>query len=142
MLYEYVIIIGHGRLGSKLANHLSSQGSSVVVVDKEEQAFEKLSLEFSGFKITGDAAELSVLREANIDQADCLLAVTDQDNLNLMVAQVAKVIFKVPKVMARIFDPSREAVYRQFGIETISPTNLSATAFLAALKSAPETTSE
>jgi trk system potassium uptake protein TrkA len=134
LTYEYIIIVGYGRLGSLLANRLSSQGSSVVVIDKKETAFDKLSLEFSGFKIVGDAAELDVLRQAKIDKADCLLAVTNQDNLNLMVAQVARNIFHVPKVMARVFDPAREAVYRQFGIETISPTKLSADAFLNALQ--------
>lgn len=132
--YEYVIIVGYGRLGSLLAGRLSSLGSSVVVIDQTETAFDKLALEFSGFKITGDAAELDVLRQAKIDKADCLLAVTNQDNLNLMVAQVAKTIFHVPKVMARVYDPAREAVYSQFGIETISPTRLSADAFLTALQ--------
>lgn len=132
--YEYIIVVGYGRLGVLLANHLSRMGSSVVVIDNKETAFDKTYLEFSGFKIVGDAAEMEVLRQAKIDKADCLLAVTNQDNLNLMVAQVAKTIFNVPKVMARVFDPSRETIYRQFGIETISSTNLSAKAFLDTLQ--------
>jgi len=135
--YEYIIIVGYGRLGSLLADRLSSSGSSVVVIDQKETVFDKPALEFSGFKITGNAAELAVLRQAKIDKADCLLATTNQDNLNLMIAQVAKVVFHVPKVLARVFDPSREALYRQFGIETISPTNLSAELFLKTLL-APE----
>jgi trk system potassium uptake protein TrkA len=135
--HEYIIIVGYGRLGSLLADRLSSSGSNVVVIDQKETAFDKPALEFSGFKITGNAAELAVLRQAKIDKADCLLATTNQDNLNLMIAQVAKVVFHVPKVLARVFDPSREALYRQFGIETISPTNLSAELFLKTLQ-APE----
>lgn len=131
--YEYIIIVGHGRLGALLAGRLSSLGRSVVVIDHQETAFDKGAPSFSGFKITGDAAELDVLRQAKIDKADCLLAITNQDNLNLMVAQVAKTVFQVPKVMARVFDPAREVVYRRFGIETISPTQLSADAFLTAL---------
>ena len=67
---------------------------------------------------------------------DCVLAVTRKDNVNLMVAQVAKVVYKVPKVIARVYDPEREEVYSQFGIETISPTSLTAKAFLRALSSA------
>lgn len=131
---QYVIVVGCGRLGSLLANRLSSLGGSVVVIDREEAAFENLSTEFSGFRVTGDAAELAVLRQAGIDKTECLLAITSHDNVNLMVAQVAQTVFDVPQVMARINDPSREAVYREFGIETICPTNLSAAAFLSALR--------
>lgn len=131
---QYVIVVGCGRLGSLLANRLSSLGSSVVVIDREEATFENLSTEFSGFRVTGDAAELAVLRQARIDKAECLLAITSHDNVNLMVAQVAQTVFDVPQVIARVNDPSREAVYREFGIETICPTNLSAAAFLSALR--------
>jgi trk system potassium uptake protein TrkA len=138
LAYQYIIIVGCGRLGSMLANQLSSLGSSVVVVDRDEGAFHNLSVEFSGFQVTGDAAEMAVLRQAKIDEADCLLAITRQDNVNLMVAQVAKTVFGVPKVIARVFDPAREQVYRRFGIETISPTKLSAEMFLKALRSEPE----
>lgn len=136
--HQYVIIIGCGRLGSMLANQLSSLGSSVVVIDREESAFGNLSTEFSGFLVTGDAAELDVLRRARIDRADCLLAITQYDNVNLMVAQVAQTIFQVTKVIARVSNPSREGVYDQFGIETICPTTLSAEAFLSALGNQPE----
>jgi trk system potassium uptake protein TrkA len=116
-----------------MASRLSSLGRSVVVIDRDPAAFENLSVEFSGFQVAGDAAELDVLRQARIDRAQWLLAVTSYDNLNLMVAQAAQAVFGVPQVMARVNDPSREAMYREFGIETISPTKLSAAAFLSAL---------
>lgn len=135
---QYVIVVGCGRLGALLASQLSSLGSSVVVIDREQAAFENLSTDFSGFRVAGDAAELDVLRQARIDRVQCLLAVTSYDNLNLMVAQVAQTVFGVPKVMARVNNPSREAVYREFGIETICPTTLSAAAFLSALGSPGE----
>jgi len=135
--YRYIVIVGCGRLGSILANHLSRQGRNVVVVDRDEAAFKNLSAEFSGFQVTGDAAELAVLRRAGIEEADCLLAVTRHDNVNLMVAQVARTVFGVLKVIARVFDPSRQAVYDQFGIETICPTLLSADTFLAVLDQGP-----
>ncbi len=136
--YQYVVVVGCGRLGSMLANRLSRLGSSVVVVDRDEGAFKNLSTEFSGFRVTGDAAELAVLRRAGIDKADCLLAVTRHDNVNLMAAQVAHTVFGVSKVIARVFDPSREQVYRQLDVETISPTQLTADAFLTALQGRPE----
>lgn len=133
-----ILIVGCGRLGSILANQLSRRGRSVVVVDRDGSAFDNLSTEFSGFRVTGDAAELAVLREAGIGQADCLLAVTRHDNVNLMVAQVGKVVFGIPKVVARVFDPSRVALYHEFGIETICPTQTAAEMFLRTLRAETE----
>ena len=126
----YIVIVGCGRLGGALANQLNVHGHAVVVVDRQETAFDKLAVDFSGFKIIGDAIELHVLQEAKTSKADYLFATTTEDSTNLMVAQVARVIFSVPRVVARVFDPLREEVYRDFGIETISPTKLSAQAFL------------
>lgn len=130
---HYIVIVGCGRLGSTLANNLSAQGNRLVVIDQKEAAFDKLSTEFSGYQIVGDAVELSILRQAKPDKADYLFATTTQDNINLMVAQVAKVVFKVPKVVARVYDPARETIYGEFGIETISPTQLSVEAFMQIL---------
>jgi trk system potassium uptake protein TrkA len=135
---QYVIIVGCGRLGASLANQLSSLGSDVVIIDDDERAFRYLSTEFSGFQIVGNAAELAVLRQAKIEKADCLLAITRHDNVNLMVAQVAKTVFRVPKVVARVYDPNRERVYGQFGIDTICPTRLTAEAFMGRLRDEPE----
>ena len=135
---QYVIIVGCGRLGASLANRLSSMGSDVVIIDDDEGAFRYLSTEFSGFQIVGNAAELAVLRQAKIEKADCLLAITRYDNVNLMVAQVAKTVFRVPKVVARVYDPNREQVYGQFGIDTICPTRLTADVFLDRLRDEPE----
>ncbi|MDJ0703605.1 MAG: TrkA family potassium uptake protein [Leptolyngbyaceae cyanobacterium MO_188.B28] len=133
---QYVVVVGCGRLGSILASRLSGQGHSVVVIDWQESTFNHLATEFSGFQIVGDASELAILRQAKTDKADCLLAVTGEDNLNLMVAQVAQVVFKVKTVLARVLDPEREHIYREFGIATISPTDLSADAFLQAFREA------
>ena len=132
---QYIVVVGCGRLGSILACRLSSHGNSVVVIDPYESSFNNLNSEFSGFQIVGDASELAVLRSAKADKADCLLAVTDKDNVNLMVAQIAKNIFQIPTVLARVFDPAREKIYRDFGIATISPTQLSADAFITNLSS-------
>lgn len=133
---QYIVVVGCGRLGSILANRLSSEGHSIVVIDQDEQHFSKLSTAFSGFRIVGDAVESAILKHAKTDQADCFFAVTDQDNINLMVAQIAKEIFQVPKVLARVYDPAREQSYQKLGITTISPTQLSAQAFLESLQPA------
>jgi trk system potassium uptake protein TrkA len=127
---KHIVIVGCGRLGGTLANHLSATGHRVVVIDRKETAFDKLSVEFSGFRLQGDASELHILREAHTEKADYLYATTTADNLNLMVAQVAKTVFGVERVVARVFDPGREALYRDFGIDTISPVQLAAQAFL------------
>lgn len=126
----YIVIAGCGRLGSSLANELSGQGHAIVVIDRVEDRFNNLTIRFSGFRIVGDAVEQDVLRRAKLDQADCFLATTNTDNVNLMLAQVAKNIFRVPLVIARIYDPLREPVYQRLGIQTICPTRLSVQAFL------------
>lgn len=131
---EYIIIVGCGRLGGSLANQLSREGHQIVVIDRREAAFDKLSADFSGFRLMGDASEVAVLRQANIERATTLFAATTQDNLNLMVAQIAKTFFHVPHVVARVFDPLREQIYGEFGIDTVSPVKLSAEAFLSVLK--------
>ncbi|MGQ9908718.1 MAG: potassium channel family protein [Candidatus Flexifilum sp.] len=130
---QHIVIVGCGRLGGALANRLSKSGHRIVVIDQKEAAFDKLSNDFSGYKLIGDAVELHVLREARVDLADYLFATTTSDNTNLMVAQVARTVFNVPRVVARVFDPPREEIYRGFGIETISPTVLSTEAFLKVL---------
>lgn len=135
---SYIVVVGCGRLGSILASRLSGQGNSVVAIDCNEKNFSSLSSEFSGFQVTGDAVELAVLEQAKTNQADCLFAVTDQDNINLMVAQVAKTIFDVPEVLARVYDPKKEELYRELGITTISPTHLSVDTFLQAFNQSPE----
>ncbi len=129
----FIVIVGCGRLGSHLANHLSRAGHGVVVIDTDEQAFGNLSSEYSGFRIEGDATEFAVLKQAKVDKADLVLATTRRDNINLLVAQVARTAFGVPRVLARVFEPRREAVYRCLGVETICPTSVAAELFLKSI---------
>jgi trk system potassium uptake protein TrkA len=129
----YIVIVGCGRLGSHLANSLSRDGNAVVVIDRVEKALNDLSLDFSGFRINGDATHMAVLKEAKLKNSDVLIATTHEDNVNLMVAQVAKTIFHVPQVLARVFDPKREEVYTQLGIDTICPTSVAADMFFRAI---------
>lgn len=129
----FIVVVGCGRLGSLLANGLSGRGHSVVVVDRRPEAFDDLNSEFSGFKVVGDAVESETLRKARAADADCLIAAAEEDNVNLMVAQVAKEVFQVHRVMARVAEPARELAYRQFNIETVSPTSLAGEYVLGSL---------
>jgi trk system potassium uptake protein TrkA len=106
-----------------------------VVIDKNDSTFEDLSSEFSGFRVLGDATQVAILREVKLKNADVFFATTHEDNVNLMVAQVAKKIFDVPHVLARVFDPRREKIFDQLGIETICPTSVAAEMFLMAVAS-------
>jgi trk system potassium uptake protein len=138
----YIVIVGCGRLGSHLANQLSRVGHSVVVIDSNEETFDDLSPDFSGFRIVGDATQIAVLKEAKLKQADVFFATTHDDNTNLMVAQIACKLFNVAHVLARVFDPRREEVYDQLGIETICPTSVAAEMFLMAVASGRVTKGE
>lgn len=122
----YSIIVGCGRLGANLANTLSDEGQDVLVIDQDKSSFRKLSLSFGGLTLEGDGTDFDVLQEAQIDQADVVVVVTNNDNANVMIAQIAHEIFHVKRVIARLYDPERECVYREFGIDTICPALLSA----------------
>ncbi|RJP26180.1 MAG: TrkA family potassium uptake protein [Candidatus Abyssobacteria bacterium SURF_5] len=125
----YALIVGCGRLGSRLANQLSRAGHNVVVVDRVKEAFNLLSAEFSGFQVTGDASDQEVLKEAKIQEADLLAAVTDDDNVNLLIAQCARELYHVPKVLARVGDPLKGAIFQEMGLHILCPTTISADAF-------------
>jgi len=120
----YVIIVGCGRVGSELAKLLSAEGYNVVVIDKSSASFERLGGTFNGLTMVGNGFDLELLRQAGIEKADAFCAVTNGDNTNLISSQVAKKIFKVPKVIARIYDPLRAHIYADLGLDIISGTVL------------------
>jgi len=117
----YVVIAGCGAVGGRIAGHLSSMGHSVVVIDRDEKAFNNLPWEYSGFKIRGDVAEIENLKMAKLKNADAFLALTDDDNTNFMVTQVAKKIYNVPMVLARVNDPSNLKLFEEAGVLVVSP---------------------
>lgn len=121
----YLIVIGCGKVGSGLATLMSQEGHDVVIVDNDPKQMEKMDPDFTGMKIIGVPIDQDVLKRAGIEQADALAAVTPDDNVNIMSCQIAKELYKVKKVIARIYNPSREFVFHQFGLDTICPTNLS-----------------
>jgi trk system potassium uptake protein TrkA len=127
----YIVVIGCGRLGADLANRFSRSGDSVVVIDSDPQAFGALSQSYGGFRVEGDATELAVLKQAKANKADLLVAATGTDNVNLMVAQVTKSEWEIPKVLARVHDPGRGAVFQELGVDTICPTLAAVDLFLA-----------
>lgn len=120
----HIIIIGCGKVGAKFAHVLSEEGHDIVIVDNDRNAFKALDPDFNGITIAGVPIDQDVLKQAGIETCDALAAVTPDDNINIMACQVAKHIFKVPRVIARIYNPSREHVFHQFGLETICPTNI------------------
>ncbi len=117
-----------------MANNLSRQGKSVIVIDSDESSFNSLTTDFSGFQIQGDATQLEVLKKAKVEKADLILVLTGDDNINLATAQVARHYFKVPNTIARVFDPRREPIFQQLGIKTICPTRLSVDVLLEQIK--------
>ncbi len=121
----YTIIIGCGRLGANLANALSNEGENVLIMDENRDSFRRLASNFGGLSVVGDGTDLDMLREAQIRQASAVIAVTNDDNTNIMIAQIARDIFHVRRVIARLYDPERETVYQEFGIDTICPSVLS-----------------
>ena len=123
---SYTVIIGCGRLGANLANTLSEEGENVLILDKEKESFRKLSSSFGGLAVEGNGTELDTLKAADVQRADTVVAVTNNDNVNIMIAQIAKECFSVKKVISRLFDPERECVYQELGIDTICPAVLSA----------------
>jgi trk system potassium uptake protein TrkA len=120
----YVIILGCGRVGSELAKLLSSEGHNVVVIDRNRDSFDRLGGTFNGLTLVGNGFDLALLRQAGIEKADAFSSVTNGDNTNLISAQVAKKIFKVPKVIARVYDPQRAHIYAALGLDIISGTIL------------------
>lgn len=117
-----LIVVGCGRVGALLATTMSAEGHELVVVDKDPSAFKRLRT-FRGRMVTGIGFDRDVLRAAEIERADAFAAVTNGDNSNFIAAMVARDIFRVPQVVARIYDPQREAIYRELGIRTLSSTS-------------------
>lgn len=120
----HVIIVGCGRVGSELAKLLSNEGHDVVIIDKAQASFDRLSGAFNGITLVGNGFDIALLRQAGIEKADAFCAVTNGDNTNLISAQVAKRIFKVSKVIARVYDPQRAHIYAALGLDIISGTIL------------------
>ena len=128
-----IVILGCGRVGSTLATMLDRAGHTVSVIDYSAESFQRLHPDFGGTTIVGNGVDEEVLVRAGIKEADAFAAVTNGDNRNIMASQIAKEIFKVKKVICRIYDPIREETYHELGLETISPTKVGAQMFFDAI---------
>ena len=131
------VIIGCGRVGSRLAKLLTEEGHDVTVVDENPAAFKRLGHHFPGRVEVGTGIDYDVLRRAGAEGADGFIAVTDGDNRNVMAALIAQRMFGIKKIIARIYDPPRGEMYRELGIETVCPTTLGAQIIRQKLRSAP-----
>lgn len=116
----HVVVVGCGRVGSELAGTLEKQGHTVAVIDKRQDAFRRLPTGFGGYRIVGFGFDRDTLEEAGVKDAGALAAVTSGDNSNIMSARVARETFEVERVVARIYDPRRAAIYQRLGIPTVA----------------------
>lgn len=116
----HVVIVGCGRVGSALAQALVDGGHTTSVIDRRGDAFQRLGSAFDGQKIVGVGFDRDVLVDAGIERAGALAAVTNGDNSNILVARVARETFGIERVVARIYDPKRAAVYQRLGIATVA----------------------
>jgi trk system potassium uptake protein TrkA len=119
-----VMIIGCGRVGSALANRLDEAGHQVVVLDRNQQAFRRLSEKFSGERIVGNGLVEEFVRPTLQEKTDILFAMTDKDNVNLMIAQRVKQVFRLQTVIAVVHDSILSGLYKELGVETVCPTDL------------------
>ncbi len=136
-----ILIIGCGRVGSELASALDRRGHDISIIDRDENSFDMLPDDFSGFTTLGVPIDRDVLKRAGIESCDALCAVTGSDNMNIMAAQVASEVFGVKKVFARIRDISKGRLCEQMGIHIVCPTSLVVSAACAAIEEGEQVTS-
>ncbi len=117
-----VVIVGCGRVGALLAANLDAKAHNVTVIDPSAESFNRLPQEFSGRTVLGSGTDIDVQKRAGVEQADALIACTPGDNRNIAACQIAREMFQVPKVVARINDPLREKIFRDLGLHTVCPT--------------------
>ena len=130
-----VIIVGCGRVGSALANRLDEEGHQVLVLDKNQQAFRRLSEKFSGERMVGNGLVEEYVRIVLQEKTDILFVMTDKDNINLMISQWVKNKFKVNRVITEVHDSILAGLYKELGLETVCPTDLVLKELMETIKS-------
>ncbi|MFZ0015246.1 MAG: TrkA family potassium uptake protein [Acidimicrobiia bacterium] len=115
------LIVGCGRVGSGLAYALEVEQHDVTVIDDDPRSIDRLGKGFRGTSIVGDALDSDVLQTAGVDRVDALAAITGNDEVNAVVARLALRRFRVPRVVARMYEPRQADLYRRLGVLTISP---------------------
>ena len=126
-----ILIIGAGRLGSIIADRASARGENVIVLDERDSSFRKLDEAFTGFKVTGDATDITLLKQdCYIDSVEEVVIVTGNDNTNLFLAHLCAIIFKIPKVYVRFDDPDKDILINGVpNVKAVYPSDLGANKF-------------
>jgi trk system potassium uptake protein len=119
-----VIVVGCGLQGTDLAQTLQRCGHQVTAIDPDPNNLKRLGAKFEGCTLCGVAFDRKVLLDAGIEQADGLAAMTNSDDANIVTALLARNIFHVPQVVARLYDPRQRDIYRRLGLQTISPVEI------------------
>lgn len=135
-----VVIMGCGRVGAALADSLSRIGHDVAIIDRDSASFHRLSPDFTGEQVLGLGFDRDVLTQAGIQHTHAFAAVSSGDNSNIIAARVARETFAVPRVVARIYDAKRAAVYERLGIPTVATVPWTADRLLSLLTGDTETT--
>lgn len=128
-----VLIVGCGKVGANLCGRLSDMGCEISVVSDSEEDFSELPTDFDGYTNTGVVTDQDVLKRAGIENCDAVVAVTPDDNINLMIIQLAGKLFNIKNAYARVNDPKKEDVFSCMGLNTICPTNLTVDAMASAV---------
>jgi trk system potassium uptake protein TrkA len=115
-----IIVMGCGRVGSQVSQLLVDHGHDVIVIDHDDNALARLGKEFKGRVVRGLGFDKNVLLEAEVETAEGFVAASSSDNANIVAARIARNIFRVPRVVARLYDPVRAEVYQRLGLTTIS----------------------
>jgi len=118
---RHVVVLGCGRVGSGIARDLVLRGTSVAVVDTDPATLDRLAGDGITARVVGAASDEGVLRAAGIERADAVAVVTGDDAVNAVVARAVRTVFRVPTVVARLYDPAAAAAYEKLGINTVSP---------------------
>ncbi len=132
-----VIVMGCGRLGSRIASVLDQEGHHVTVLDTNESAFKRLPASFRGARVAGNGMDAATLERGGVTEADAFFAVTQGDNRNYFASQMAREVYHVKRVLCRVYDPVREEIFRDLGLETFSPTSFGAQIMVEMLHKEP-----
>ncbi len=119
-----ILVLGCGRLGARLAMDATSEGHEVSIIDKSPRSFSRLPSDLPAVVVLGTGIDEDVQRSAGVESVDTFIAVTDNDNTNIMAAQIAQRVFNVEHVLLRVYDPARAETYRKLGLSVICPTRL------------------
>jgi trk system potassium uptake protein TrkA len=121
-----LIVVGCGRVGAELATSVAEKGINVSVIDRDQNAFQRLPARFVGETVQGDVMDLTVLHRAGIEAADGFAAATPRDETNLVAARIARDLFHIPNVVARVYSPTHASVFTWAGIQTVVSSSWSA----------------